>query len=697
MKKLAASALLLSLLCACGGGGGSVKSGIGALPIAAPTAAAQSKKVAFKLIIPNISGSSSVRRPHFVSPSALGANIAVTGATSGATASATVDLSPSSTACTTTGGQRSCTANVTAPYDNDTFTITLYDAAPVGSTIPSSAHVLGVGTVTQVISPTFTGSISVFVGGVISSIGLANTFASVPADGSAHPVALVIAPTDFGNNPIVAGSPDPYSNPITVQLTEQCGCGHLNLVLNGTQTTNETATLTKSTDTVNVTFDGTGVAGDYATITLSASGASTQTMIVSPMVVSSTSTFYGNKTLSLAGSALAVPMTAQEAGATSAAYTVTPAGCTNIASVGTVTTNAATATFSVTGGATANGTSCTLAVADGTGSSMTLSVINTPSGGSVNVPGPSMQEYQINPTPGPSPPASPQALIEGPDGRLWGSDVLTTGLFQMTTNGVTSPTTSSYNAYYYAGGLAVGGDGNVWAANGVNQSLDVWSGRTAQFVTSYGTNYAPAGVALGPDGSMWVTEGNGAGTGEIGKFGTSGANTQTAIPGAIDAAPAPGAIIAAPDGTMWFCDNGATTQIVSVSTSFTFNVIQSPPSGQSCQGLAAQSDGQAVWMTTGGNTIVKIAVAGTHAVTTLTLTGNSENVVAGADGAMYVDENPSSSGPGLIARIPIANPSAMKETPTISTPAGLTGIALGPDGRIWFGENGINQLGAFTP
>ena len=70
------------------------------------------------------------------------------------------------------------------------------------------------------------------MGGQIAHFGAALPSGSMPANGHAQSALLVIAPTDFGSNPITAGTNDPYANPITVAVSETGGTG-LTLSLNG--------------------------------------------------------------------------------------------------------------------------------------------------------------------------------------------------------------------------------------------------------------------------------------------------------------------------------------------------------------------------------------------------------------------------------------------------------------------------------
>ncbi|MGA7571614.1 MAG: hypothetical protein WCA80_12495, partial [Candidatus Aquilonibacter sp.] len=368
MKRRIAALLAVSLLAACGGGGGS-----SVLP-SAPShqSTGTTKGVKMTLVIPApSSSSSSARRPAYISPSALGAQVTVTGA-GGGSAQTVLDLSSSSTICTTTGGgQRSCSANVTAPIDNDTFVIAIYDTAPVNGVIPSTAHVLGLAAVTQTITLAFTGTLVIAVGGVISNIGLQSTFLSVPANGQPQSVGIAANPTDFGNNPIATGSTSPYANPITATLAETGGSGHLSLVLNGANV-GATATLKQSTDTLAIAYDGGGSAGYGGTIALTASNATSENFVLAPMYLTSTSPYYASGSLGLLGPALGVPFTITESNAPLAnAYTATATGCSNIATVSGMNMSLSNpngsvkiGTFTATGGSS-GGTGCSITVSDG--------------------------------------------------------------------------------------------------------------------------------------------------------------------------------------------------------------------------------------------------------------------------------------------------------------------------------------------
>ena len=95
----------------------------------------------------------------------------------------------------------------------------------------------------------------------------------------------MIGPTDFGNNPITAGTSDPYANPITVAVSETGGTGNATLSLNGGPASSSVQ-VTKSADSLALNYDGGGAPGYSFTVTLSASGVSSQSSTIAPLIAS---------------------------------------------------------------------------------------------------------------------------------------------------------------------------------------------------------------------------------------------------------------------------------------------------------------------------------------------------------------------------------------------------------------------------
>ena len=716
IRRIFACALILTLA-ACGGSGNSSimpsggNGGIGGNKGASKA----TKPVKIALVLPSqqSAGGAMRKRPNYISASALGASISVAGSTGG-TGSATIDLSTGSTQCSGSGTSRTCAANVTVPIDTDTFTVTVYDAAPVGGAIPPSAHVLGVGSVTQAITPSFAGSVSILIGGTIANIGVTSTFASVPADGTAHQVGIAYGPSDFGNNAL-GGSNAPFANPITVSLSETAGTT-MTLLYNGAAS-GTTATLKNPGDAIAVSYTGAAVPGDTATVTLSAVGATSQTIGISPMIVSGPSNFYGNYSLSLNGSITAIQMQVAEAGSppVTTAYTATPAtGCTSgslaAATVGTITGSGGAASFSVTGGSYATATACTIAVSDGT-STVTFAVLNTPVGGGIPLPGATFKP-NVSLSPFPLAPASPASLLYGLDGRMWITSVDASpggvGLVAIKpSNDTVSNYQNSTNEYI---ALTNGTDGYIWGADSNTVTLDKILPSTGAVLFSKPLQYGPAGIATGPDGTIWATETTASGSGNIARYNAL-SDTLSEYPAATSNAPNPnpGAIIVGPDGNPWFCNVEGTSlgvytssEIDEISPTGTITMVANLGSFI-CGNLAMQSDQSAVWVTWSAfapaPSAMRVPYSGSIPVTASQFSGFSGSpnyVAAGADGAIYFTEN----GPSIIARIAnnAPNPYTPVEYPVSGvTNGGLWGIALGPDGNMWFAENGMVSVGVFSP
>jgi hypothetical protein len=288
------------------------------------------------------SRSRSRRHVTFVSPDTESVDIAVTGPQ---TADVVVNVSPGAPGCTASI-PRTCAITVLSGIPVGTYgiTVTSYDAPPVNGKIPSSAHELATGSVSgiAVTVGTYT-TASIFIGGLVATYGNSSAFISEPANGTPQMVGFALNPMDFDNEPIVTNANSttvPYSNPITVTLTESGGAGHESLYVAGASA-GLTTTLGTAAQAAGLTvhYDGLGSAGYSGLVTLSAAGAPTQSVNVTPMYVVPTA--YGasssgssSVTFTAAGqtSALAI---SEAAG--SATYSASTSGCAGIATIGTPT------------------------------------------------------------------------------------------------------------------------------------------------------------------------------------------------------------------------------------------------------------------------------------------------------------------------------------------------------------------------
>jgi len=344
-------------------------------------------------------------------------------------------------------------------------------------------------------------SLSIFISGVIVSYGSSQSYSSLPADGATDNFGFVLQPQDFDNNPIAAGTNDPYANPILVNLAETGGSGHSTLVLNGNPV-GATTVLTHSTDTLALRYDGLGAPGYTTLTTLGATGVASSSIRISPLYVASASTYFSAASLSFVGSGESALLTASEASAPgTVTYAATPsASCSGIA---TASISAANATVTSGGTAAAFGP-CSVAISDGT-STVAVRVANTISGVPITINGFTLTTYTPADADG-GVTVQYGSITVGPDGALWVWEGLTPAAG---VGHVTRITTSGTMTQFPAPGvgssgfgIAAGADGNLWFTVYNHDQVDRMT--TAGGVTAFpagGSN--PKGITAGPDGNLW--------------------------------------------------------------------------------------------------------------------------------------------------------------------------------------------------
>ncbi len=367
-----AAASGIIMLAGCSGGG----SGPGAsVPqvTASATLAPQSSataNVAFAFEIPSHSSAASAARakPAFVSASTSGVFVQVYASPQNANpnpvATFAIDVSAGSKACAaTSGGGRSC--SFTLPLAAGTYDIvdTLYDAPPVNGAF-ASANVLGTGRVTQSVVLHTSNTVTVSIGGVVSSIVLGPA-RDVAVNTSPTGYTLAVTALDADKNTIVAGTADPYANPITISASDTGA--HTTLSLNGGAPVTSVTT-TQSSDVVKVAYDGAGPAGYFASFAATANGAAPSS--------AGFDSFNATLTLvSFLGSGQTQTETIVEPHNT-APFVVTPAAnCTGVTTAGPLSGSGSTETFVLSSGVLAQ--TCYVTAASETGAaSVPIKVVN---------------------------------------------------------------------------------------------------------------------------------------------------------------------------------------------------------------------------------------------------------------------------------------------------------------------------------
>ncbi|HUA10362.1 MAG TPA: hypothetical protein VMA98_13930 [Candidatus Acidoferrales bacterium] len=665
--------LAILAFAACGGGGSSV-----APSISNNGASAMTQKVTISLVVPSNGGSSGARRPAYISASAQGADIAVTQGS--AAVSAVLDLSPSSSACTGSGGSRTCTATLTVPVGSDVFTVTIYNEAPVNDAIPSGAAILGIGTSTIDVIAGTTTSVPVYVGGEVASFGATLPSGSLPANGQVQHAVVVIAPTDFGDNPITTGANDPYANPITVAVTESGGSGFASLSLNG-GAASSSVQVTQSSDSVTLNYSGGGPPGYSFTIVLSASGVSSQSSTVAPLIAA----VGGSAVTAVALNGPSLQLNFGEAGGTRT-YAASLSGCTNIATIGSVSGSGAAASLTVTAGSSPSASGCSLAIADSGGTTLVLGVSNTPVTGTVGVNGTTIAEYGGY--------DEPYGITKGPDGNIWFTDQGTSTLYAI------NPNSPGSNLYSYTIGedylfdVASGSDGALWVSDQEVGGLSVGgvdrvttSGAIAEYPYTAST-ITPAGLASNPyDGTLILADETSGGI-----FTVDMGGQFTRLP--FEPSGTPSQVTYAPTDEVWFAENGYVGGCSIASCSSPTETVV--PNGDNAQYIAYGSDGN-IYFTAYGSGAPFIGwfnPSSPGTINQIALASNATplGIVAGADNAMwFVDP-----GTNTIGEVSLATHS-VTTFPIPTADAYPQEITVGPDGSLWFTENGAGKIGHVIP
>ena len=199
------------------------------------------------------------------------------------------------------------------------------------------------------------------------------------------------------------------------------------------------------------------------------------------------------------------------------------------------------------------------------------------------------------------------------------------------------------------------------------------------------------GIVAGSDGKLWVGEVTTEGTPPVVlKLSTTGEITEDT---GFSATAVPGALAVGPDGSTWFTDLAMPSAIGKITESGT--ITEYPvDAGDQARSLALGSNGN-FWFT-GSRKIGEITPDG-HVTTfaggftpNTTVGGGPLSIAKGSDGNMWF---PVTGGIGRIT----PDGTITVFTAGMQPGADLQGVALGPDGDIWFTDAGDFESGPNTP
>jgi len=218
----------------------------------------------------------------------------------------------------------------------------------------------------------------------------------------------------------------------------------------------------------------------------------------------------------------------------------------------------------------------------------------------------------------------------------------------------------------------------------------------------------PSSITTGPDGALWFTSPLG-----IDRMTTSGAFTHYTDPFT-----SPTDIITGPDGGLWFTNGGGDESIAYSSSSTisegpNYSIDRISPSGvvtsytdpsiASPNGITSGPDG-ALWFTNGGGESLNEDGTFTEtqaSIGRITTSGSVTNyidpsvdaeptdIITGPDGALWFTNEGSNS----IGRITTAGAVTIYTSLDINGP---TSITTGPDGALWYTNEGNDTIGRIT-
>jgi len=290
--------------------------------------------------------------------------------------------------------------------------------------------------------------------------------------------------------------------------------------------------------------------------------------------------------------------------------------------------------------------------------------------------------------------SGPFGVAAGPGGTLWFTESYADRI------GVLGQTAAVREIALPAGSepeqIVRGPDGNFWVtlfhANSIARLTP--SGDLTEIAIPT-QDSGPFDITNGPDGNLWFTESR---ANTIGRVTPNGAITEFLLDPFFNVE----GITAGPDGALWFTrfsnpEFPYPGFIGRITPDGSWREVPSDGVGDPL-GIATGPDGN-LWVTGPANDVVA-RVTTSFGITPYKVPGGVLNVpyliTAGPDGAMWFTENGVSEAPGnvggnKIGRITMAGGIRQFDVPTASSEP--SGIAVGPDGRVWFAEQATDRLG----
>jgi virginiamycin B lyase len=241
---------------------------------------------------------------------------------------------------------------------------------------------------------------------------------------------------------------------------------------------------------------------------------------------------------------------------------------------------------------------------------------------------------------------SPTAITAGPDGALWFTESGASRVGRIATDGAITEYPVPVCAGCSDGGqsdIAIGSDGHVWFTSTYGNAIGRMSlGGRARWFALPSAEAAPVSIAAGPDGALWFGDAHG-----VGRMTTGGTSAQ------IWSGPYSPAVTEGPDKRIWF------------STSTIDQVGRLDPVTRSVRFFPIHT-----------NCYPSDLAAGAHGVWF---------------GCYYRDEVDEISTGGALTSFPVPSHFGGQY------PDSISGVAVKPNGSVWFAEEAANRIGRLIP
>lgn len=285
----------------------------------------------------------------------------------------------------------------------------------------------------------------------------------------------------------------------------------------------------------------------------------------------------------------------------------------------------------------------------------------------------------------------PQAMVLGPDGNLWVTEVIKHQIFRVTPNGEMTAFRVPGDTVGVLQGITSGPDGNLWFTSREENAIRRISTKgefNGTFVipsqatkpTQFNKGSWPRGITIGPDGQIWFAE---MAANKIGRLTLTGEFSEFAIP--TEDAQAYG-VVTGPDQNLWFTESGAgKIGRIDVKTGKISEFPLSSPEARP-RDITVGPDGHLWFSMNGSDRIGRISMQGEVKEFSLPADTKPIGIATGADGNVWFTAFKTHK----IGRITPAGVVSFFDLKTENAqPFGMT---RGPDSIVWFASQ-ANQVG----